>query len=412
MSRRFAVPAALLAAAAVPVGASAAKHPGVHAQKVSINVTDNPVVTGEPLTIYGQLTAAKPGNRLVVLYHRIAGQDRFTVVSKTHTSASGFYTFNRADGIVRTNRNWFVKAATARSRTIHEGVFAELTLNSSTNSALTNHVVSFTGKVTPGRVHRGDRVFLQRQVGNEGDNWKTVDAGRVRAGGRYTINHKFRQPGSKTVRTVLRRDRYNLRSESSPVSIEIQQAQRPNFTITADDQQIDAGQTVTISGKLAPPNNAMQAVTLYARTPNQGYHKVAVAATDANGNYSFTPQSPVNNTAYQVRNGNGRHSAQLFVGVRDVVSVAADKTSAKVGDRITFTGGVLPNKSGHVIYLQRLGDDGQFHTIEAGRVDSLSRYTLSHTVRVAGDKQFRVLIPGGPYNERGVSDVVHVTVSA
>ncbi len=77
MSRRFVVPAALLAAAAMPVaGAQAAnhhkttthKHSGHNGQKISINATPDPLlVPGDEVTISGHLSAPHPANRLVVL---------------------------------------------------------------------------------------------------------------------------------------------------------------------------------------------------------------------------------------------------------------------------------------------------------------------------------------------------------
>ena len=410
MRSRFAVPVALLAAAAVPATAQAGhKHPGHNGQKVSINATPNPVVTGDPLTIYGQLKAKDVSNRLVVLWHRVAGQSRFTVVQKTHTTATGFYKFDRADGIVRTNRNWYVKSAGARSRTVHERVYAELSLADPASPSLTNHQVAFNGAVTPGGVHAGDRVYLQQQVGGNGDSWKTVDRARVRAGGVYTINHRFTHPGSKTLRTLLKRDKYNLRTTSSPVSVDIEQAQNPRFTLTADSDRIDAGGTVHLTGTLAAPNNAGRTITLYARGPKGGFKPVAVTSTDVSGNYTFT-QSPIYNTVYEARSGK-RHSAMLFEGVRDVVSVTPSATTTVVGGVVKFEGSVLPNKAGHVIYLEQKGDDGAFHVVQVHRVRANASYTLTHRFHSTGTKVFRVLIPGGPWNNRGIAGPVTIVVS-
>src|SRR5204862_98356 len=85
-------------------------------------------------------------------------------------------------------------------------------------------------------------------------------------------------------------------------------------------------------------------------------------------------ESPQNNTAYEARSGK-RHSALLFVGVRDVVSVTPSATTAHVGDVVSFSGSVLPNKAGHVIYLEQRGDDGAFHVVQVRtvRADSIGR---------------------------------------
>jgi hypothetical protein len=247
-------------------------------------------------------------------------------------------------------------------------------------------------------------------VGPNGDRWRTVDAGRVKIGGNFAIFHRFGTPGSRTVRVLLPADRFNLQSSSSPTSIDIQQAQNPRFTLVPSASSIVVGASVTLAGKIAAPNAANAPVTLYSKDATHGYRPVASTTSGADGSYSFT-QTPIYNTIYQARSGARRHSAMVNVGVHDAVSVTPSATTATVGTRITFTGTVAPPKAGHIIYLQRLGDDGAFHTIEVGRVGPGSSYTLAHTVTSAGTKVFRVLVPGGPFNQRGLSSQVTLTVS-
>jgi hypothetical protein len=119
------------------------------------------------------------------------------------------------------------------------------------------------------------------------------------------------------------------------------------------------------------------------------------------------------NDSYQVRTVNSprRATAQLFEGVQDAVTMSASTTSSTVGSHITFTGNVSPDKAGHVIYLQKLGADGDWHTVEARRVHHNSTFSFGWTFGYAGTKQFRARITGGPANVGGVSPAVTVNVT-
>jgi hypothetical protein len=96
--------------------------------------------------------------------------------------------------------------------------------------------------------------------------------------------------------------------------------------------------------------------------------------------------------------------------VRDVVSIAASTDTATVGDVVTFSGTVQPNKSGHAILLLRL-DAGVWRTVAVARVGDGSIYSIPFTLAAAGTAQYRTLVPGGPVNQRGLSSAVQVTVN-
>src|SRR5882762_8549776 len=126
MRPRFAMRAGLLVGALLLVLVPAA---GAQARGITINAAPNPVTVGDGVFIYGQLNVAKHANRRVILWHRIAGQPRFTIVTATHTDANGFYSFTRQPGVVDTNRNWFVQSGLTVSRRVHEKVIPEVTLD-------------------------------------------------------------------------------------------------------------------------------------------------------------------------------------------------------------------------------------------------------------------------------------------
>jgi hypothetical protein len=411
---RVALLAVLVAALALalPTVASAKRHrhnPPVHNRGLTIAAAPNPISTGEPVLVYGQLNGTDHAGKTIVLWHDIAGvPGGFTRVAQATTDANGFWSIPRAAGVVTTNRAWFATAGQGvHSRTILERVHATVTLDQPSGELTTRTPIAFTGTVAPD--HSGQRVILQAQVGDQGDRWRTVDTGRIGPGSHFSIVHRFRQAGDRTLRAVFRGDRRNLRGESTPISITVQQLQVAGFTINGNPTSIDFGQSTTISGTLT--GGASTSVTLYSRNERFGrFVALAAGTTDADGNYSFT-QSPVHNTIYKVRvtTDRSKQTAALFVGVHDVVSISPSATSGAVGDAIAFTGTVQPDKTGHVIFLQRL-DGGVWRTVLVGRVGAASSYTLSYVLDSEGSVQFRTLVPGGPANQRGVSSAVTIAV--
>lgn len=414
---RLATCLALLAgmASIAPAEAPARAVPPRHNHGLTINAAPNPIDAGDPVLIYGQLNTVNHANQVITLWHHVSGTGRgYTVVQRTMTNALGLYSFNRGPGVVTTNRSWFATAGNGvHSRTVFERVHALVSVDNPPANALTNQSVLIAGKVTPD--HRGQRAFLQQQQGNQGDDWRTIDSGRIGPGSHYRILHRFRIPGDRTLRVVFRGDRRNLRGESDSFSIEVAQNQNPRFTLNASADPITVGQSVMLTGTLGGPNDAHVPVTLYARPWNaRGFSAVATVPTDASGNYAFT-QSPANNTVYVVRTSSPsdrRHTRQLFEGVHDTVSVMAAPTRVAVGQPVTFTGTVAPDKTGHVVELQKLGADGDWHTIQKGRVQAGSTYALVYAFGAPGPKTVRVRVPGGPVNLGGVSSPVTITVTA
>jgi plastocyanin len=155
-------------------------------------------------------------------------------------------------------------------------------------------------------------------------------------------------------------------------------------------------------------------VTLWARSAEQDqFIPVADTTTGSDGSYTFAPQAPVSNTVYQVRTtlAPRRHSAVLFEGVQDVLTLTPSSTTSEVGGQVTFTGTVLPDKAGHVIYLQRLGADGDWLGEEIRLVTNASTFQFAWTFGKAGTYQFRARITGGDGNIGGASAPVTIQVA-
>ena len=404
------------ACATVPAIATAAPHP-VNNRAMTIHATPRQIDAGESVLIFGRLEGRHHGHQPVVLWHRIAPQSRFTVIGRTRTDAAGRYEFTRAEGIVNTNRNWFVRGPVfTHSQTIHERVAAEVTMTPSASQGTTRRPLTFTGQVTPG--HAGSRVALQVQKGDS-DDWRTVATGKVDAGSSYSISHAWRTPGPRTVRVAFGGDRRNTPAASDPAPIVIDQTQAPYFTIATSDPIAANGSPATISGVLdaahtSAPSAGTQ-VGLYAKAPHAGgpFTLAQTTTTGADGGYSFSVQNTANEL-YQARTLSAtpaEHSAVLFQGVQDAVSMTASAATSTVGGSVTFSGTVAPDKSGHIVYLERLGRDGQWHLAERSTVSAGSTFSFTWTFGYPGDKQFRARVLGGPLNVGGASAAVPVSVS-
>ncbi len=406
----------VLGSFAAPGLASAAPR---HNHHLTMAAVPREIIAGEGVLIYGRLLGADSGGQTIRLYHHLDGSGRgFTFVGTTTTDASGYYEFLRQEGVVYTNRDWFVRGPDgAHSRTVHERVQALVSASVSSTSADTAQPIVVSGHVTPN--HPYERVFLQKQNAS-GDDWSTVASGWTGPASNYTITHRFRIPGAYDLRVLLEGDARNVRSFSDTVSVVVQQAQVPGFTIATSSPIVADGGSTTISGVLDEPGTTTPepntVVQLWGRHADQPFVVLADTTTGQDGSYSFNQAALTANTVYyattmRLPHSSRRHTARLFEGVRDLVSMQSNTSAATTGQTVTFTGTVLPDKAGHVIYLQKLGKDGDYHAVEVGIVRNDSTFSFQYTIGSPGTYTFRVRIPSDENNIGGASSPVTVTAT-
>ncbi len=419
MRLRFTVLATALTAlalTAIPSLASAAPH---HSRGLTIRAVPHSIIAGEAVLIYGRLAGPDHANQTIRLYHRVNPKPTFSLIGTTKTDAQGLYEFTRAEGVVTTNRSWFVRGpGLTHSATVHEKVAAEVTLATSPNppSGLTRHPILFSGHLTPN--HAGSVVVLQAEKGAS-DDWTTLKRGTVGPGSNYQISYAWRTPGERSVRVRFRGDSRNTAAASDPVSVLIQQTEHADFTIQTSDPVVSNGSPYTISGTLFKPGTTTPepstSVSLFARQPSASkYHEVSTTTTGLDGLYSFANLTSTTNELYQVRTTfppKRDSSAVLFEGVQDVINMSVSSPTSTVGGHITFSGDVSPDKAGHVIYLEKLGSDGDWHVVEVRYVKSSSTFQFGWTFGTAGAKEFRARITGGPANVGAASTPVTVDVT-
>jgi hypothetical protein len=398
---------------AVPSIAAAAPH---HNRGLTINATPNPIDSGGGPLIYGQLNVQPIGSQTIVLYQHATGSHMgYTVAGTTTTSTVGFYQFPNITGVA-TNTSYFVReagGAKVHSRTVYEKVAALVSLSSNTTTADTNTPITFSGTVTPN--HAGQEVLLQQQSAN-GNKWNTIDHGFLNSMSMFTITHRWRVPGAYDVRAVFPGDYRNIEGDSDAITVTIQQAQVPGFTINSSSPIINEGQSAMISGNLVPPTAvpppSPTTVQLWGRTVDQTkFHVLQVTTTGTGGAYSFTV-SPRENTLYQVRTAfvkPARHTSVLFEGVRDVVTMSASSMTSTAGGVVRFTGTVLPDKAGHTIYLQRQAKNGNWYSVELSTVRNNSTFAFVLRLGAVGTYTFRARIYSDKHNIGGASAPISIS---
>ncbi len=418
--------------ALAPAAASAHKHPSPRGRcAINIRVAERQITAGEQVEVKGRLKCfprASAGGQAVTLYEYVAGTAGYVPVQSTTTDTSGVYQFKPP--ALNANTSFYVRSHGAQSGHEKARVALQVTLTGPPEGTQIEtgapNRQTFSGTVNPADI--GARVILQRQNAVTGNEWHRIGIGQVMAGGTYSITHIFRVPGDASIRVLVRSDRINSPSASTPLEYEISQAQNPSLTIVSSADPITYGQSATISGVLAGATTS-QPVTLLARTVHQsGFAPVAEASTGAGGSYSFAAQSPVNSTLYRVIasapgcsaappnvkacKARQLKSAVLYEGVKNVLTAEVSPTTVQAGEALTFKGTVAPDHTGHIIYLERQNAAGTaFHVVQVGHVLPGSEYSIIHQVYVPGSKVFRVDIPGGPDNGRAVSQLFTITVT-
>lgn len=387
----------------VAAGASSA---APQTNRLTIAAAPNPITAGEGALIFGRLSGPNNADQTIYLYHRVVGAAQYTLIARTTTDAFGFYAITRPDGLIYTNRNWYVTGPNgSRSRIVHEHVMPLLSIGASSDLTSTNRGIVISGHVLPG--HRFEQVFLQQQISSS-DDWRTLRATTLNPNSGYFFAYRWRRPGIHDVRVLFRGDAKNARGASDTVTVAVEQAQVPGFTITSSSPMVASGGSVTIAGTLSHPGASSPTVQLWGKAPDQQFMELGSEPVGPNGNYSFNESDLTTNTTYFVATvpsgaSPRRQTALLYQGVRDIVTMKSSSTSAGSGQAVTFTGTVSPDKTGRVIYLQKLGKDGDYHTVAAAIVQSGSTFQFNWTLGAPGTYSFRVRITSDEDNVGAVS---------
>lgn len=175
------------------------------------------------------------------------------------------------------------------------------------------------------------------------------------------------------------------------------------LTIAASNRTVTFGRPTTISGTLTGPNSAGAVVTLEENpAPYTGQFKSTglTATTSATGTYSIVV-SPSLNTRYRVTTGDKKAtttSPEVTVRVRVKVTLSLSDRTPRIGQRVLFTGTVLPGHDGKIARIQRRTASGRWRTITttalvaASPVGTTPRSKYAKRVRIRKNGTYRVRV--------------------
>jgi hypothetical protein len=368
----------------------------------SLSVTSARLIAGESATLIGTLScplAGEAAEQTVTIDQRIAGTPGFSVIGTATTEANG--AFQLTTGALEDNSVFYASVQGARSNRQAVKVAPAVTIDgppSATQlpraarhasvSDAEGDTVTFSGNVGP--VPAGTRVILQRESASASEDWQRIGLGEVQADGSYAIPHTFSVAGPATVRVVVRA-RGQLAAASEPLSYEVAPRQNPRLTITASAKPLLYGHALTISGIAA--GAADEPITLFARTRGGTFAAIASVISDAEGNYEFPAQTPLQSTSYRVR---GAHvtSATIFAGVAPQLTAEVSSNTIDAGQTVTFSGTLTPGHAGQPVLLERQNPSGVgFHVVATATLDEASSFSIAHKVFGSGKQVFRIKIP-------------------
>ena len=196
---------------------------------------------------------------------------------------------------------------------------------------------------------------------------------------------------------------------------------RCRIDIKVMPQQIKTGDQAEISGRLAcnpRVNPGGQSVELYAHAVGSaGYVPVQSTSTEADGSYKLTTAAETTNTDFYVRS-HGAQSGRRRLRVEAEVTLSGPAEGSQIltgaPNQVTFTGAVSPTTDvGARVILQRQNalTGNEWHRIGIGQVIAGGTYSITHTFRVPGDANIRVLVRSDRLNVPSPSNEIEYEIS-
>lgn len=182
-------------------------------------------------------------------------------------------------------------------------------------------------------------------------------------------------------------------------------------TIAAVPTTVTFGRATTISGQVSGPDNAGKEVTL-EQNPfpfTGGFTNTTVkATTNATGGYTLAV-NPTVNTRYRVtvKTSPPVTSPEVLVNVRPAISLRLSDSTPTIGQRVRFSGFVLPAHNGKVVQIQRRTATGGWRTVT--RATLVATTPVNGVARSKYAKRIRITRKGTYRTRFAPGDGDHIT---
>lgn len=184
-------------------------------------------------------------------------------------------------------------------------------------------------------------------------------------------------------------------------------------SIDADKSSLTYDQTAKISGTVSPEHTGATVILQQQSADEDNYATAATANVGTGGKFEFTVR-PSERTSYRVRwAGDVDHepatSGSVEMSVKPLLSLSASDSQLTLGDSITFSGRMRPDKEGTSVTLQRKMSSG-WRELKTTALNANSGFSWSYLPKSATTYDVRLMFDGGDGLEPAMSSSVRVTV--
>jgi phospholipase C len=181
------------------------------------------------------------------------------------------------------------------------------------------------------------------------------------------------------------------------------------LTLFAEPNPSTVGIPVTISGRLSSSNPGSAAVALWQRLPGAtSFHRVATTSTDSSGRYTFVRGADTNRSWFTT--SAGLRSRTITEHVHAKASLSASNPNPIPGDRVRFTGRVVPSHASDRVTLQRR-EGSTWKVVASEKLSGRSHFSFRQRFPRSGRFTFTVFVAADARNLGSRSPSVSLLVS-